>query len=341
MWPRLVASKILSKTLATSNVVADFPGCPESFLHLPTSDRQSVAPVTLSDNHITQNYKFQEVVPLRASNVLGLEKSSVSTKWNYLIRKALNKKSRRNDLSSKISDLQDEFQCLVSKRMVGLLISVWVRSDLHPFFRNSQVSSIGCGIMGCLGNKGSVAVRFWLHETSFCFVCSHLASGGGAGDEQKRNTDATEIFSRTSFPIIKGPKKILDHDRVILLGDLNYRISLPEKETRSLVNKKDWNTLIEYDQLRMELMDGIFGAWHEGKIDFAPTYKYLPNSDEYFGKNHETKRAPAWCDRIIWTGVELKQILYTSNDSKLSDHRPVKAIFSTQVKTSRSEYQQV
>ncbi|CAH1431169.1 unnamed protein product [Lactuca virosa] len=378
MWPRLVASKIISKKLATSNFVADFPRSPESCLHLPTSDHDPVAPVILPVNQTTQNYNifvstwnvggvtptedlnidhlldtnntcchiyvlgFQEVVPLKASNVLGLEKKNVSTKWNSLIERTLNKKSRTNDLglkatksNSESSDLQDDFRCLISKRMVGLLISVWVRTDLYPLFQNSNVSCIGCGIMGCLGNKGSVSVRFQLHQTSFCFVCSHLASGGGEGDERNRNTDATEIFSRTSFPTTKGPKRILDHDRVVLLGDLNYRISLLEKETRSLVNKKAWNRLLEHDQLRMELMDGQFRAWHEGTIDFAPTYKYLPNSDEYFGKNDETKRAPAWCDRIIWTGDELKQILYARDESKLSDHRPVKAIFSTQVKVLR------
>lgn len=41
------------------------------------------------------------------------------------------------------------------------------------------------------------------------------------------------------------------------------------------------------------------------------------------------------CDRIIWYGEGLKQQLYDRGESKLSDHRPVKAIFSTQIKVSR------
>ncbi|KAI3734149.1 hypothetical protein L6452_13612 [Arctium lappa] len=372
----MIASKILRKTLSSNNFVADFPTTSQSFL-------PSDSPVILPENQLgTHNYNtwnvggvtpsedlniedlldthdtcchiyvlgFQEVVPLNASNVLGLENKKVSTKWNSLIRKTLNKKSRKGQLSSKVtksntesSDFRHDFRCLMSKQMVGLLISVWVRSDLHPFIRNPNVSCVGCGIMGCLGNKGSVSVQFQLHETSFCFVCSHLASGGGEGDERNRNSNATNIFSRTSFPTtkrssIRQPKTILDHDQVVVFGDLNYRISLPEKNIRSLVDKKDWKTLIGYDQLKTELMDGQFGAWHEGIINFAPTYKYLPDSDEYFGKDQETKRAPAWCDRIIWSGEELKQIMYTRTESKLSDHRPVKAIFSTQVKASRLSY---
>ncbi|KAK9074447.1 hypothetical protein SSX86_007045 [Deinandra increscens subsp. villosa] len=402
MWPRLVASKVLRKTIGSNNFVADFPGNTYSFLDLPTLDLEPLPTpkILFTDHHDTQKFKvfvstwnvggvaptedlnindfldtsnttcdiyvlgFQEVVPLRASNVLGSDKKKISMKWNSLIRKTLNKKSLEkcyndNNLSEKqqrvtkgtkssieSSMIRPEFRCLISKQMVGIMISVWVRSDLHPFFRNPSVSCVGCGIMGCLGNKGSVSVRFQFHETSFCFVCVHLASGGREGDERLRNSNAAEIFSRTSFPTAMGPsldlpKAILDHDRVILLGDLNYRISLPESETRLLVNRKDWNTLLENDQLRMELMDGqAFEAWHEGTISFAPTYKYQLHCDEYygcgpFGTKAKKKRAPAWCDRIIWTGEGLKQLLYTRSETRLSDHRPVKAMFCVEVKVSR------
>ncbi|MFS8028177.1 putative Endonuclease/exonuclease/phosphatase superfamily [Helianthus anomalus] len=66
---------------------------------------------------------------------------------------------------------------------------------------------------------GSVSVRFQFHETSFCFVCCHLASGGREGDERTRNSNAAEILSRTCFPTTMGPsldlpKKILDHEYV-------------------------------------------------------------------------------------------------------------------------------
>ncbi|KAJ0823107.1 putative Endonuclease/exonuclease/phosphatase superfamily [Helianthus annuus] len=110
-----------------------------------------------------------------------------------------------------------------------------------------------------------------------------------------------------------------NYSRVVLLGDLNYRISLPERETRLLVNRKDWNTLLENDQ-------------------------YQLNNDEYYGSGHigtkgKKNRAPAWCDRIIWTGEGLKQLLYTRSETRLSDHRPVKSMFSTEVKVSRMRYQ--
>lgn len=65
--------------------------------------------------------------------------------------------------------------------------------------------------------QGAVSVRFQLHQTSLCFVCSHLASGGREGDEKIRNANVAEIFSRTAFPkgsSLELPRKILDHEYV-------------------------------------------------------------------------------------------------------------------------------
>lgn len=191
------------------------------------------------------------------------------------------------------------------------------------------------GIMGYLGNKGSVSIRFVLHETSFCFVCCHLASGGKQGDVLLRNFDAADILVRTRFPggaTQELPKKILDHDQVVLLGDLNYRISLEEAETRLLVEDKNWSILLENDQLLIEFSTGRhFDGWQEGLITFSPTYKYHPNSDQYYwcfdGALGKKKRAPAWCDRILWRGKGLKQIQYDTCNYRLSDHRPVRAVF--------------
>lgn len=170
-------------------------------------------------------------------------------------------------------------------------------------------------------------------------MCSHLASGGRERDEGFRNSDAVEILSRTSFlrgPSLDLPRKILDHDRTILFGDLNYRINLPEATTRTLVDRREWKALLERDQLKVELMEGqVFEGWHEETINFPPTYKYRLNSDIYHGsgegKNNERSRAPAWCDRIIWLGDGLKQHQYDRGEWKLSDHRPVKTIFTADV----------
>ncbi|CAM0951252.1 unnamed protein product [Alopecurus aequalis] len=277
---------------------------------------------------------FQEIVPLSAINVLGPNKRCISTKWNSLIGKALNKKKTQdgaqlNHTTTSRSAVESFTQqgcsrCIRSKQMVGIFTSIWVRSNLRPYIHHLNVSCVGSGIMGYLGNKGSVSVRFMLHETSFCIVCCHLASGGKQGDVLLRNFDAADILARTKFHgggNKKLPKKILDHE-----------ISLEEAETRLLVKAKNWSTLLENDQLVSEFSTGrLFEGFQEGSVTFSPTYKYQPNSDQYYwcfeAARGEKKRAPAWCDRILWRGKDLKQIQYDTCDYKLSDHRPVRACF--------------
>ena len=103
------------------------------------------------------------MVPLRAANVLGSDKSQICLKWNSLIRESLNRKLSNRDgnindieeakMQIEVSSSQQEFRCLISKQMVGIMISVWVRNELRPYIRNPSVSCVGCGVMGCLGNK--------------------------------------------------------------------------------------------------------------------------------------------------------------------------------------------
>ncbi|KDO68669.1 hypothetical protein CISIN_1g039092mg, partial [Citrus sinensis] len=234
--------------------------------------------------------------------------------------------------------------CLVaSKQMVGIFLTVWVKSDLRDSVRNMKVSCVGRGLMGYLGNKGSISISMSLHQTSFCFICSHLTSGQKEGDELRRNSDVMEIIRKTRFPKVHGigdensPQTILEHDRIIWLGDLNYRIALSYRFAKALVEMRNWRALLENDQLRIEQRKGhVFNGWSEGKIYFPPTYKYSNNSDRYAGEDRhpkEKRRTPAWCDRILWYGRGLHQLSYVRGESRFSDHRPVYSIFLAEVES--------
>ncbi|GJR78914.1 type I inositol polyphosphate 5-phosphatase 4-like protein [Tanacetum coccineum] len=234
--------------------------------------------------------------------------------------------------------------CLVaSKQMVGIYLTIWVKSELRDDVRNMKVSCVGRGLMGYLGNKGSISISMTLHQTSFCFVCSHLTSGQKEGDELRRNADVMEILKKTYFPRVEGarddksPQTILEHDRIIWLGDLNYRIALSYRYVKALVEARDWGTLLENDQLRIEQRSGhVFNGWNEGRIYFPPTYKYSNNSDRYACDDmhpKEKKRTPAWCDRILWYGRGLHQMSYVRGESRFSDHRPVYSIFIAEVES--------
>nr|KYP75002.1 Type I inositol-1,4,5-trisphosphate 5-phosphatase CVP2 [Cajanus cajan] len=235
--------------------------------------------------------------------------------------------------------------CLVaSKQMVGIYLTIWVRSELKDHVQNMKVSCVGRGLMGYLGNKGSISISMSVHETSFCFICSHLTSGQKEGDEIRRNSDVMEILKKTRFPRVPGvdneksPQTILEHDRIIWLGDLNYRIALSYRSAKALVEMQNWRALLENDQLRIEQKRGrVFVGWNEGKIYFPPTYKYSTNSDRYAGDDmhpKEKRRTPAWCDRILWFGEGLHQLSYVRGESKFSDHRPVYGIFWAEVESA-------
>ncbi|XP_057972328.1 type I inositol polyphosphate 5-phosphatase 8 isoform X2 [Malania oleifera] len=245
-----------------------------------------------------------------------------------------------------VSPMARQYCLAASKQMVGLFLCVWVRADLNPYITNLKVSCVGRGIMGYLGNKGSISISMTLHQTTFCFVCTHLTSGEKEGDEVRRNSDVAEILKKTRFshsyrhlghPI---PRTILEHDKVIWLGDLNYRLACSCSDTHELLRKNDWQDLLEKDQLRIEQRAGrVFEGWEEGRIHFAPTYKYLTNSDHYVVQSpgsREKRRTPAWCDRILWRGEGLKQIWYLRGESRFSDHRPVYSLFSARVDPSSS-----
>ncbi|KAG8645364.1 type I inositol polyphosphate 5-phosphatase 10 isoform X2 [Manihot esculenta] len=246
-----------------------------------------------------------------------------------------------SEISTPITVNQMKYSLVVGKQMVGIFVTIWVRKELAQYVSHLRISCIGRGIMGCLGNKGCISVSMYLHQTSFCFVCSHLASGEKEGDELRRNSDVIEILKNTQFqricrsPYSRVPEKIIEHDRVIWLGDLNYRISLGYSETRKLLERCDWRALFDNDQLKIEREAGrVFRDWKEGKIYFAPTYKYSYNSDNYAGETTETKnkrRTPAWCDRILWRGSGIQQLSYVRWESQFSDHRPVLATFMVDV----------
>ncbi|KZV18526.1 hypothetical protein F511_21705 [Dorcoceras hygrometricum] len=188
--------------------------------------------------------------------------------------------------------------CLVaSKQMVGIFLTVWIKSDLRNDVRNLKVSCVGRGLMGYLRNKGSISISMSLHHTSFCFVCSHLSSGEKDGDEQRRNSDVMEILRKTRFPRVhdmgdeNSPQTILEHEQA------NSKI-LASLDLLIVVQSEPPFLLSFWKQLRTEQRHGrVFTGWKEGRIYFPPTYKYSTNSDRYAGENtrpKEKRRTPAW-----------------------------------------------
>lgn len=216
-------------------------------------------------------------------------------------------------------------------RLIGMMLIVFVKKELEAYVTNVAAETVGTGIMRKMGNKGGVAIRFELHNTSMCFINSHLAAH--VEEFNRRNQDYHEIYSRIVFNQFQPPKYIKDHDQIYWLGDLNYRIDdLSTDEIKALVDRSAFEALLAYDQLKKQIQaKRVFVGFEEPPIRHWPTYKYNPGTNEW--DTSEKNRPPAWCDRILFRGEATQPILYRSHPRLiLSDHKPVSCLFSSTVK---------
>jgi len=110
------------------------------------------------------------------------------------------------------------------------------------------------------------------------------------------------------------------------MGDFNYRIGLGSERAKQLIKMGDLDTLYENDQLNLQMVAGLtFQYYSEARITFMPTYKFDIGTDTY--DTSEKARIPAWTDRILRKGTNLRQVNYNTAPLKFSDHRPVYATF--------------
>uniref|UniRef100_A0A8C6TKG1 phosphoinositide 5-phosphatase n=1 Tax=Neogobius melanostomus TaxID=47308 RepID=A0A8C6TKG1_9GOBI len=224
-------------------------------------------------------------------------------------------------------------------RLVGIMLLFYIKKEHAEFISDIEAETVGTGIMGRMGNKGAVAIRFHFHNSDICMVNCHLAAH--TEEFERRNQDFKDICSRLQFRQLDPthpPLTIMKHSVILWIGDLNYRISdLDVDNMKDLIGKKDFETLHSYDQLRRQIdEEAVFVGFDEGKLNFQPTYKYDTGSDLW--DTSEKCRAPAWCDRILWKGKNVTQKHYKSHMAlRTSDHKPVSSLLVIGIKRVNAE----
>jgi hypothetical protein len=255
-----------------------------------------------------------------------------------------------NDRTRREGHGEPEYRPVAQKQLVGVYVTVWVRSSLLPHLKDVRVATVATGFnigVGVLGNKGACGVWMRLYSTPLVFICSHLSAGSKPGDEIKRNEDQINIEQQMSFQPPEGRDDavctIADAASAIWFGDLNYRLTLEDGVVRRAIADGTYSTLLASDELNIERRARrVFVDWHEGEVTFAPTYKYRPGTNIYSGagdvdvnevgqaqkREEEKKRTPAWCDRVLWRGdFDVNLLEYGRCELMHSDHKPVLATF--------------
>lgn len=87
-----------------------------------------------------------------------------------------------------------------------IIFGFWCSSFLS---RDVAVDTVKTGMGGKAGNKGAVAIRFQIHSTSLCFICSHLTAG--QSQVKERNEDYKEITQKLNFPMVRLLEGLYDY----------------------------------------------------------------------------------------------------------------------------------
>lgn len=255
---------------------------------------------------------FQEIVDLSPQQIMSTDPGTRKV-WERAVQDCLNQRSKMNGTS--------KYVLLRSGQLVGAALMIYVKADSLKDIKNVEGTVKKTGMSGIAGNKGGCAIRFEFYNTSICFVTAHLAAGFANYDERNRDYETIDRGLR-----FQKNRAIADHDTVVWLGDFNYRIGLGNQIVRDLVSQRDYQKLYDNDQLNLQMIAGrAFQFYSEGPIGFAPTYKYNIGTDVY--DTSEKSRIPAWCDRVLWRGTNMRQTQYNVADLRISDHRPVFAGF--------------
>jgi len=187
------------------------------------------------------------------------------------------------------------------------------------------------------------------NSTVMTFVNAHLAAYDEMVD--RRNVDFHELSKRLVYETHMGhhedvqeavyasmpPISLFNTDTLFWLGDLNYRIDLPDIDIREIVASEDWESkfelLLQNDQLVKSRRTGkAFQHFHEARIRFPPTYRFTPG---ILTDGYNLKRKPAWTDRVLsfpGPSVKIHQLSYSDYPLiTMSDHRPVAGDFEISV----------
>jgi hypothetical protein len=82
-----------------------------------------------------------------------------------------------------------DYRLLSDKTLWGIRTIVFIKYSLVALVSSPKTAVVRTGVGSVMGNKGAVAVSFYIQETGFCFISCHLAARAyqKMGIKQKRS----------------------------------------------------------------------------------------------------------------------------------------------------------
>ena len=188
--------------------------------HLPSNDEIDIYALGL-----------QEIVDINsaAEALRPYNDSAPATRWKEAMAAAL----------------PEGYVLVAEQQCLGLLLLVYASPSIASTISSVSTTSVGTGLMGYMANKGAVAARLVLGQTTkMVFVNCHLAAGNDKASLERRNWDVSQIIQRTRFSPIDHGNGVMDElgdyigeeDFAFWFGDLNYRLSdIPGDDVRRLL----------------------------------------------------------------------------------------------------------
>lgn len=148
-------------------------------------------------------------------------------------------------------------------------------------------------------------------DEDFCFWCGDLnyRLEGVPGDDIRR---LLMLHTRKEYDVSQPAAHKLENEIQQATESAKHRQSLDDDSADSVIDRlaagddpsslqATINSLLPHDELhqQMKARKAFCDGWREGPITFLPTYKYDVGSVGVFDSS-EKKRAPSWCDRILF-----------------------------------------
>lgn len=245
---------------------------------------------------------------------------------------------------------------LLHSASCGVLhLALFVRRELVWFVSAPEDDSHLCRPnppSNLIRTKGAVAISLQVFGTSLLFVNSHLPAHQTRTrerlDECARLIAGLQLPAKSKHTLTAGYRSAditARFDACFWFGDLNFRIDQSlDDSIRHLKRLQDsaeptYEQLLAHDQLRSAIASGlVFRGFQEAPITFAPTYKYIPDSDHF---DEASTRVPSYCDRILFRSRRaglVRPLLYESlRRIRCSDHRAVFGAFQVRLRPGHQD----